>query len=390
MATRRDVLQRKAHLRRTLLQSCRDGSLVPGEMLPSLRHLALEHGLSAPTASQVIRELVAEGVLYTRSTAGTFMGRPPEMKGSLYLLVTPTYNTMDAHVVSLRDGFEERIAQLGGSSLCLDHTTAHQWKNAGRLPATAGMFDFTVAPEDRMETGEQGFQVRFGKVLPNESNIDKVFFDNVDGGRQATFHLLRLGHRQIAFLGLHAKTIEDNVFLWSLEREKGWREALKQAGSTPRGLLFHPQFPLAEVHEHSEQRNAARDAAYKLVRRTDITAVVAANVYATEGLLQALREAQIPQERWPAVVSFDQFPYHTFDEAPYNDRHVISALRLPWENLGREAASILWERSRGDMSGPAQQRLVPMRLIPRLSCRREWPLIPISPLPSQSTLVSAA
>lgn len=387
MATRRDIIGRKAQLRRSLMKSCRDGSFGPGDMLPSLRLLAQEHGLSPPTASQVIRELVEEGVLYTRSTAGTFVGRPQEVEGSLYLMVMPAGSDSHAHVISLRNGFEERVAQLGGSSLCLDHVTAQRWRAEGRLPAYAGMFAFGLPTSELSAAEQESFRVEYGSISPDKPHTDMVFFADEDGGRQATSHLLRLGHSKIAFLGLHTASDESNVFIWSKEREKGWCQALEQAGNTFQSLAFHPRTPLSEIHDHDEQRQAGCEAARDLVRRLDITAVVCANAYTTDGLLEALRHAQVPKERWPAVVSFDEFPYHTFDQAPYNDRHVISALRLPWENLGRDAASLLWERSHGSITGPAQQRLVSMKIIPRLSCRREWPFAPVSPSLPQRALV---
>ena len=50
---------------------------------------------------------------------------------------------------------------------------------------------------------------------------------------------------------------------------------------------------------------------------------------------------------------------------------MVSYLRLPWDDVGRAAAQLLWERKTGRLAGQAAQRLVPMQLIPRLTCHRK-------------------
>jgi DNA-binding LacI/PurR family transcriptional regulator len=98
----------------------------------------------------------------------------------------------------------------------------------------------------------------------------------------------------------------------------------------------------------------------QLVSRRDITAIVTANSIAAEGLFAALDEANIPSQVRPAILCFD--------DVQSVGKSVVSYLRLPWDEVGRMAAQVLWERKTGQLSGPPQQRLVQMRLIPRLTC----------------------
>ena len=81
------------------------------------------------------------------------------------------------------------------------------------------------------------------------------------------------------------------------------------------------------------------------------------------GLLDALREAGIPASRWPALLTFDSLS---------SEVAVVSCMRQPWDELGREAAQILWERATGRRTGPQGQNLVTMQTIPRLTCRPDW------------------
>ncbi len=141
---------------------------------------------------------------------------------------------------------------------------------------------------------------------------------------------------------------------------------MSQAGLKTHGLAFHPaQTPAVAPREVQAK---AHEAARALLESGEVTAVVVVNSIATQALLQALREAGRSPSTWPAIVSFDS----EIMSREYSAMNVVSALRLPWEQIGREAATVLWERSQGRLSGPAQQRLVPMNLIPRLSCRQEW------------------
>jgi DNA-binding LacI/PurR family transcriptional regulator len=107
-----------------------------------------------------------------------------------------------------------------------------------------------------------------------------------------------------------------------------------------------------------------RDDVPRRLLRTGATAVVAANDRVALGLLRALRESSLPEYQWPSIVGFD--------DDPELAAHLVTSLRLPWDELGRAAADLLWERSRGQLEGAATHRRVPMRLIPRLTCRKDW------------------
>lgn len=366
MATRHNTQQRKDNLRRALLEACGNGKLLPGMALPPVRALANEYALSTPTVSQVIRELVDEGVLYTRSTAGTFVGRSQEGQGNLFLLVLSHPARYSPYLMSVCNGFEERIAHVGGGSLILDAPTARRWIADGIMPACSGVFDFDVVRREPILADEAIARVEFADAQPGGPHTDNVAFDNVDGGRQAASHLLRLGHRNIAFLGLHRLGERDTILQWSAEREAGWCQVMEQAGCAMRNLAFHPTRipPVNREGDHNQQMESALEAARALVAGAEVTAIVVANAIATAALLETLKESGMPRDRWPALVSFD--------DASYGDGNMVSALRLPWEEVGREAANLLWERSRSALDAPAQKRLVPMRLIPRLSCRDEW------------------
>ena len=62
-----------AQLRAQVLARVGDGSLTPGDRLPTVRALADELGIAANTVARAYRELEADGVLEGRGRSGTFV-----------------------------------------------------------------------------------------------------------------------------------------------------------------------------------------------------------------------------------------------------------------------------------------------------------------------------
>jgi DNA-binding LacI/PurR family transcriptional regulator len=69
--------------------------------------------------------------------------------------------------------------------------------------------------------------VAINRALPADSPLSAVWFDHRAGGRQATQHLLALGHRRIAHIAGPANR------LTGVQRRQGYEEALLEAGIAP-------------------------------------------------------------------------------------------------------------------------------------------------------------
>ena len=73
-------------LRVQVLEGVRDGSLVPGDKLPTVRTLAAELGIAANTVARAYRELERDDVIETRGRNGTFVstvGDPTHQQAQL-------------------------------------------------------------------------------------------------------------------------------------------------------------------------------------------------------------------------------------------------------------------------------------------------------------------
>lgn len=359
MATRQEVQERKAALKRALRTRCRDGALRLGTLAPSKRQLADEFGVSATVAGQAMQELIEECLFHTVPRSGTYVGALRPLVRERYVLLADCNETASP----LRSGFDDRIASLGGAVLTVFPPQLAAFRHAGSFPNAAGVLEWGEM------LGAAHWEELCGRVparacyatLENEAGErDSVAFDDFDGGRQATEHLLHLGHRTIGFLGLHAPTMNTGP-AWSRLREDGWRAALGTVGARD-DLSAHATRETASI-SHPDQVEAARAGARELLRG-GVDAVVAANDRAAQALLEELRASGVATSRWPAIVSFD------------NDSDLqseaLTSLRLPWETIGHAAADLLWERSHGQLLATPQHRLVKMRLIPRLTCQPNW------------------
>ena len=144
---------------------------------------------------------------------------------------------------------------------------------------------------------------------------------------------------------------------------------MRAAGLDPAGLAYRSNtvtaLPVTGIMGIADQRILAYQTAKAIiVGQRDLTAIIAANVQAAEALFWALEESAVPDQAWPAVLCFD--------DLPSSHRSVVSYMRLPWNEVGRVAAQVLWERKTGQLQGPPRKHLVKMQLIPRLSCRPDW------------------
>jgi len=379
MATRREIFQKRLQLKQSLREQHENGALKAGEPVPPVRQLSQEFGLSNTVVASVLGELVEEHLFHTVPRAGTFVGPPRRQGFSTFLMVLgePGSVKVEAQQRAIKTGFEERVARLGGAVLCLDEETAFARSARGELPLISGVLDITGRAEHgafwtNNENGHKANRVRYGNDeedtrFQHELGYDTITFDDVRGGGDATRHLLSSGHRQIGFFGLHDPKRPESWSSWSAHREEGWQTAMGNAGIATKNLAFHLS-PDADSLEA-----VAREVGRHLERGLPLSALVTANDEVARVLLDTLAAMRTPRRLWPSIVGFD-------DDGSGRDQ-LVSSLQLPWGELGRLAADLLWERHQGRLSSEPLRHLLAMRLVPRLTCRRDWSRFHSTPLP---------
>jgi DNA-binding transcriptional regulator YhcF (GntR family) len=86
-------------LRTQIISGVKDGTLVPGAKLPTVRNLADELGLAPNTIARAYRELERDDVIETRGRNGTF--------------IAATGDAGHRHAQQAATAYAERTAQLG-------------------------------------------------------------------------------------------------------------------------------------------------------------------------------------------------------------------------------------------------------------------------------------
>jgi LacI family transcriptional regulator len=175
-------------------------------------------------------------------------------------------------------------------------------------------------------------------------------FDNFEGGRLATHHLLQLGHRRIAFI------TGDSRHPDTKERQRGYLAALDAAGVPRDPALILP----GQYTEDSGRMAVER----LLDSRAPFTAIFAANDQMAFGAALGLhrRRLRVPQD--VSLVGFDDLSSATFSIPP------LSTVHHPVVELGQLAAGAMLQLLAGEAPDPTMPA---PRFIVRESSRRRDP-----------------
>jgi len=177
--------------------------------------------------------------------------------------------------------------------------------------------------------------------------VDTVVVDSTEGAYRAVEHLLRLGHRRIAFIGGPPEVMT------AQERKEGYLAALRQFGIPPDPALIRTTDYKLE--------GGYRATSEVLELDHPPTAIFAANNLTTLGALNCIHEKDLRIPGDVAIVGFDDMPWSTSLNPP------LTAVAQPAYELGRTAASLLLQRIKQPDREVVEVKLS-SRLIVRKSC----------------------
>ncbi|WP_242682019.1 LacI family DNA-binding transcriptional regulator [Desertivibrio insolitus] len=204
------------------------------------------------------------------------------------------------------------------------------------LTAVAESQEYVAAERGR------GTQLVFVDRSPSGVDADAVVSDNEAGAAAAAAHLVRHGHRRIAYFG-------DDPLIWTArERRRGFVEELGRAG-----------IPTAEVPvvESLRDEDTAKRAILEVLSQPDPpTALFTSQNLVTIGAIRALRELGLHRE--VALVGFDHVAMGDLLEPG------ITVVGQDPYRMGDVAARLVFARMAGDESA-YERRVVPVRLIER-------------------------
>jgi DNA-binding LacI/PurR family transcriptional regulator len=193
-----------------------------------------------------------------------------------------------------------------------------------------------------MALGTPTVAIEIGEGTPD---VPVVCVDQEQGARLATEHLLGLGHRTVHHLAGPVGWLEAEG------RLAGWRSSLEDAGA-----------PIPPVVRGEWTSLSGYEAGIKLLERSDVTAVFAANDQMALGLLMACRETGVRVPEDVSVVGFDCMPESEFFAPP------LTTVLQDFQTVGRMSIRLLLDMiERG--TSPVPRLAIAPSLVVRSSSR---------------------
>jgi LacI family transcriptional regulator len=234
--------------------------------------------------------------------------------------------------VALR-GIEEALDRVGYSALFV----SGQWNAAEEARAIEVLrsrrVDGIIVLTGRL--GDTALR-SVAKVLPvvvtgraiKAPNLVALDFDNFEGARLATHHLLALGHRRIAFITGDAGHPD------AVERLRGYRAAMEAAD-----LSFEPELVVPGLFSEESGLSAVG----RLIdSRQPFSAIFAANDQMAYGACLGLHRRGLRVPRDVSVVGFDDLLTSRYFVPP------LTTVHHPAHEIGRLAAAAMLQLLRGE------------------------------------------
>ena len=302
---------------------------------PSIKDIARLAGVSHSTVSRALQgsSQVSEATsARIRKIAEDAGYRPSAAARSLVVGRSKTIgvvvtNIADPFVAGVVSGIED-MAEQHGYSVFLANSHAEPQRElrvvrsfderrVDGIIVTASRVGALYVPE--ME------RMRVPVVLLNNQHPSEyahsVLIDNPGAGREATRHLVHLGHRRIAYIG------DRNGHQSDTERLAGYRAALEAAG-----VGFAPELV---VHGDGMPEGGERAMTQLLVLAQPPTAVFCYNDMTALGAMRMIRATGLNVPRDLSVVGFDDLYLSQYLEPP------LTTVRQPMRQMGRMAMETL-------------------------------------------------
>ena len=188
----------------------------------------------------------------------------------------------------------------------------------------------------------------------HEENADSVTADALNGGFQATQHLIDLGHKDIAFIGA---TLANGA---NLKRLQGYLKAMEA-----NNLRIDERFITGNTNASDEAPGYSTEKlGYEAMKRLLVlpnrpTAVFARNDFTAIGAINAIKESGLEIPKDISIIGFDDIPMamHT---SP-----ALTTVRQPTRRQGSLAAEYLLRRIESKSAVEREETILECELIVR-------------------------
>lgn len=354
-------LDKTSALARLLREAIVEGSLAPGDALPSERELMQAHQLSRTTVRRAIQLMVDEGVVVRRAGSGSYVAdapaavpRAPVGAGTPTMsLIIPTFsNPLYGEMIASI----EREARLNGLRLMTSQSSYSTESESAQLIALAAdpsVRGAIVVPSavDSPSPGALQFVAAKKPLVymgrwPRDLAADGASTDYVAAARMAVEHLIELGHRHIAYA-------EGAPHLPGFSLLDGYQAALQAA-------RLHAPASLVRIYDLESEAAGSKAVEELIASKQEFTAVFARNDVTAVGVMQALRKAglRIPEDVAVASVNNSMLARSMTP--------LLTSVNIFPDALGSLAFRLLHERMEGIYQGPP----IHISITPSLVIRR--------------------
>lgn len=214
-----------------ILERIENGEFKTGESIPVERNLCKQLEVSRSTTRKAIQELVEQDYLYRVQGKGTFVSESPNSHQDFIGIVLPNCNSnMEMKILN---GIQKKIINTKYKMMFLDSKNdsnreaenIKQLKHNGaagliRLPALSEKHSITIS---NLKNEQIPFVLLDRKL--KDCDTDSVMSDNKEAGFRAAEHLIKMGHKRIAFIThkfKEASSVNDRIV--------GYKRGLKEHG----------------------------------------------------------------------------------------------------------------------------------------------------------------
>jgi LacI family transcriptional regulator len=299
----------------------------------TIRDVAAQAGVSHQTVSRVVngREYVAPQTAERVRQAIANLNYQPNAiarsmaRGRTGMVACIAPNLTDYTFASIIDGADAEMRRQGYFLLSAAAGDAEifaalidQLVNGRRVE---GLIVINPYADGRHAHLPTDFPIVFAGSRPREEIAYSVALDDVAAARQATEHLLSLGHRR---LGLITGPLAEDC---SQDRRDGFHQALQAADIPPD--------PLLEV-EGKWSAQSGYEALQQLAARGPLpSAIFAQNDQMAAGALRLARDLGLELPAQLSVIGVDDIPMAAYFSPP------LTTMRQDFQEIGREAARLL-------------------------------------------------
>jgi len=300
------------------------------------------------TREKILRSIEETGYVYNRKAAGLRQIQHSDLIGILInSFVTP-------YSAEILNHFEQLALQNNLVPMIASNSEQlQQQERLIRLYMEHKVGGFIICPAPNTSASwldklwRNGFPlVQIMREVPF-SQFPAVVADNHDGVLEATRHLIKLGHKKIAFVG------GDEMISDYHSRLAGFMDAMSEAGL---------QVPEGYVRPIPQSRAAGRQVLPDLLAYdSNVSAIVCFSDLMAYGILSMSRELGIEVGKDLAVIGFD-------DLADSSLTHpALTTVRVQPEEFAINALEMLQKHIQ-DKQAKAERRVIPAKLIIRESC----------------------